>query len=264
MSPLVMSPSLVLFARLEPTIGVITLNDPDHLNAMSEAMADQFSALVEKVRKEAGLRALILTGAGRAFSAGGDLEMLERKRKLSGAENKRKMLEFYDSFLKILTLKVPVVAALNGAAIGAGLCLASACDMRVAATGSKLGFTFARLGLYPGMGATYFLPRVIGVARASELLMTAKVILAEEALAIGLVSKVVAADAIMESALGLAREIAECGPQAIRELVQGLREGSSTLKLALEREATCQSYDYAGKEFAEGIAAVREGRKAKF
>ncbi len=246
-------------------VGIITLNDPDSLNAMSEAMASDFRAVVETLRPKAkDLCALILTGAGRAFSAGGDLKMLDGKRALSGEANRLLMLGFYDSFLSLRDLGVPLIAAINGAAVGAGLCVASACDIRLAATGAKLGFTFVRLGLHPGMGATYFLPKVIGHAHAAELLLTGRVVEADYALRIGLVSRVVAPDQVLPEARAIAAELREGGPEAIRQLLESIRNPQATLDQALQREALCQAVNYGGEEFAEGVKAVMEKRKANF
>jgi len=246
-------------------VAVISFNDPESLNAMSETMATDFRAVVETLRPKAkDLSAIILTGAGRAFSAGGDLKMLDGKRAISGEANRLLMLGFYDSFLSLRELSVPLIAAINGAAVGAGLCVASACDMRIAATGAKLGFTFVRLGLHPGMGATYFLPRVIGHAHAAELLLTGRVIDADYALRIGLVSKVVAPDQVLAEAQLIAAELNEGGPEAIRQLLESIRTPQATLEQALQREALCQAVNYRGEEFAEGVKAVMEKRKANF
>jgi enoyl-CoA hydratase len=163
-----------------------------------------------------------------------------------------------------LDLEIPVIAAINGAAIGAGLCVASACDIRIAAQEAKLGFTFTRIGLHPGMGATYFLPRVVGAAVARELLLTGRVVEAGEALRIGLVSKVVPANDVLSAAVTIAKEILECGPLCTRQLLQSLRTPLHTPSEALQREALCQAVNYAGSEFAEGINAIREKRRAKF
>jgi enoyl-CoA hydratase/carnithine racemase len=255
----------VLFEILPKNIGKITLNDPDNLNAMGEDMAAEFRALVAQLQGESRkLRAIILTGAGRAFSAGGNLDMLEAKSRLSGEENRLKMLEFYHSFLGILKLGVPLIAAINGHAVGAGLCLASACDIRVGSDKAKLGFTFTRLGLHPGMGATYFLPRVIGRAAATELLLTGRLIDAEQARAIGLVSSVVSPDATIGEAERIAGEIGACGPESVRQVLETVRGGFAELEQHLEREALAQSVNYNSPEFKEGVRAAIEKRPAQF
>lgn len=255
--------SKVLFEELNQEIGKITLNDPDNLNAMGEDMADEFADLVSSLAKDVGnKRVLILTGAGRAFSAGGNLAMLEAKSELSQAENRRRMLKFYHSFLDILSLDLPVIAAINGHAIGAGLCVASACDLRIASEGAKLGFTFTRLGLHPGMGATFFLPRVVGEAAARELTLTGRVISAGQALELGLVSQVLPSEKVLESALAIAHEIIECGPLATGQLLRSLRPDKQQIEAALLREANAQAQNYSSAEFKEGVRATIEKRKA--
>ena len=153
---------------------------------------------------------------------------------------------------------------LTGAAVGAGLCVACACDFRVAADTTKLGFTFLKLGLHPGMGATYFVPRIVGRSMATELLVTGRVIAADEALRIGIVSRVVPAADVIKTARAIADEILTCGPEATKQLLQTMRGDSSELTAALEREAVCQSVNYSGAEFAEGVAAVKEKRSPRF
>lgn len=248
---------LVEYDEVADRIGLIRLNDPDKLNAMSEDMAVDFKNLIGKLKdKHQYLRALILTGSGRAFSAGGDLKMLESKTKLGGEENRLKMLAYYNSFLCIRDLQLPLIAAINGPAIGAGLCLASACDIRIASDKAKLGMTFAKLGLHPGMGATFLLPNIMGAARASEFMLTARVIDAAEALRVGLVSKVVTEQELMAEAKKIGDEVVSCGPEAIRQLLETLRSGMTSLDQALKREASVQSINYAGNEFKEGLKAV--------
>lgn len=257
--------TLVTFEEISPKVGLITLNDAQSLNAMSEKMAQEFKHLVQELSaKKNSFRALILTGAGRAFSAGGDLDMLERKTKLGAEDNKRLMIEFYNSFLCLRELSIPLLAAINGHAIGAGLCVASACDIRLASDKAKLGFTFTRLGLHPGMGATYFLPRVVGHAWAAELTLTGRVIDATEALRIGLVSRVVPEAAVLDEAKKIVQEILECGPLATSQLLQSMRNPTGDLNTQLEREADCQSVNYASAEFKEGLNATREKRKANW
>lgn len=257
--------ALVLFEDIQPSIGKITFNDPDALNAMGESMAREFSTLIETLRpKRKNYRALILTGAGRAFSAGGDLEMLEGKIKLSAEENYSRMIEFYNSFLKMHELEVPLIAAINGHAVGAGLCVACACDIRIASEKAKLGFTFTKLGLHPGMGATYFLPRILGVAMATELMITGRMVDAAEALKLGLVSKVCGEGEVMPAALALCDEIKDTGPLSISQLLSSVRSHARSLGECLDTEARAQSVNYASDEYAEGIRAIREKRKAKF
>lgn len=245
-------------------IATLTLDDQDNLNAMSEEMAQEFSTAVAILKNDATVRAVILTGAGKAFSAGGHLAMLESKRTKSGEANRLAMQAFYDSFLCILDLKVPLIAALNGAAIGAGLCLACACDVRVASVDAKLGFTFLKLGLHPGMGATFLVPRIVGRSVATELLLTSRVIDANEALRIGLVSRVCPKDAVIQEAHNVAHEMLACGPEASTQLLETMRSDISNLTNALTREALCQSINYAGLEFAEGLAAVKAKRSPNF
>ena len=247
----------------EPKIAQITLNDPDNLNAMSEGMAKEFRALFPIIEKESP-RAVILTGSGRAFSAGGDLKMLEAKTTLSAEENRLRMLEFYDSFLGMLKLNIPLIAAINGHAVGAGLCLASACDIRIASEGAKLGVTFTKLGLHPGMGATYLLPRLVGTSLARELMITGRMLSTEDALKVGLISKVVKGEDLMKTVLSVCAEIKTCGPLATSQVLESLRMESNDLTSALQREATCQSINYASSEFKEGVRAVIEKRAPNF
>ncbi len=253
----------VLLERKEK-LAVLKLNQPDSLNAMGEEMAQDFSSVVEELRKDPA-RVVIITGNGRAFSAGGDLEMLTKKQSLSHGENERLMLQYYNSFLKIRSLGVPLIAAINGHAIGAGLVVACSCDVRIGVRGSKLGFTFTKLGLHPGMGATYFVPKVIGSARAAEILLTARVVSADQAHHIGLLSEVCEkAEGVLPRAEEIAGEILGCGKLATAQLIKSLRGEEAELEAALSREAGFQAENYASDEFAEGISAIKEKRSPNF
>lgn len=249
---------LVLYSQGSDGVDQITFNDPDNLNAMGEDMAHEWSERVAQLANEKRrLRAIIISGAGRAFSAGGHLDMLDKKRLVPGEENRLRMLSFYHSFLGIRSLGVPLIAAINGHAVGAGLCLATACDIRIAAPEAKLGFTFTKLGLHPGMGATYFLRQVIGTSRATELLITGRLITADESLRIGLLSEVVSQGSVAERARVLASEILECGPESVRQVLESMRNEPQALEACLEREALCQSVNYASPEFADRITAAK-------
>jgi enoyl-CoA hydratase/carnithine racemase len=257
--------STVNLSYPNPHTAIITLDDQAQLNAMSEKMADDFTATVDSIRPKAdSLRAIILTGAGKAFSAGGDLQMLLGKTKLSAEENRQRMLKFYNSFLCILELQVPVIAAINGAAIGAGLCVACAADIRIASNNAKFGFTFTKLGLHPGMGATFFVPKVTSPSVASQLLLTGRIIDANEAFRVGLISEVTEPNTLIDSANKIVEELTNTGKESVRQLLLGLRDAPKTLAEALTRESNNQAINYAGSEFLEGVTATIEKRKAKF
>ncbi len=256
---------LVVRSDLGNGIVQILLNDAESRNAMSEQMADRFQQVVGEVAADRAVRAVVLTGAGKAFSGGGHLQMLQEKTKLSVERNRELMEQFYESFLSVRKIPVPVIAAINGHAMGAALCLALACDIRIAVTEAKLGLNFVHLGLHPGMGATYLVPRLVGPARAAELLFGGRVVGAEEAARIGLINEAVPASDFSARVESVARAIAQAGPQAVRELKRSLAEAEGqSLGACLKREAHCQSLDYVGSEFLEGISAALEKRAPKF
>lgn len=256
--------SLILTTIDEAGTATITLNDEQNLNAMSEAMAVAFKDAVQALRAHEGLRAVVLRGAGRSFSAGGHLEMLKAKQQKTERENHAGMLEFYNSFLSITSLNVPIVAAMHGAAVGAGLCVACAADIRIATDSTKLGFTFLKLGLHPGMGCTFFLPRIVGQARATELLATGRMISSTEALSMGLLSKVCSAEDLDSTVADTIKEIAHCGRLATSQLIETMRGDLLGLPEALDREAGCQAKNYKGAEFKEGLQAIIEKRSPSF
>ncbi len=257
--------SLVLTSWPKPGIATLTLNDPDSRNAMSERMADEFYAAIGDLGAKKDLRALIITGAGSAFSGGGHLDMLFEKTKLSRDENQSRMVDFYKKFLSVRECPVPVIAALNGHAVGAALGLALGCDIRVSSSATKLGMNFVHLGLHPGMGATFSLPYLIGYERAAELLFTGAIIPAEEAQKMGLLQHVVPPEAVLSKAQAIAETISSAGPVAVRQLKQSLLAPTrEALQSALKREAECQGENYVSAEFLEGITAAREKRKPQF
>lgn len=245
-------------------VATLTLSDPDRRNAMSLEMATEFRQTVNQLARRRDLRALILTGAGPAFSAGGDLNMLQQKAKLDPATNRADMLEFYESFLCLLKLPVPTIAAINGYAIGAGFCLALACEFRLAAAAAKLGLTFTRIGLHPGMGATLFLPRIAGAGVAHDLLISGRVVTANEAHQLRLVQQVVPDGELMAAANTLANSLLGAAPGAVSGLLKTLRPTAGELQSALEREAAEQARNYSSPEFREGLQAALEQRAPNF
>jgi enoyl-CoA hydratase/carnithine racemase len=256
---------LVELSELPGDILQITLNNPDHLNALTEQLAHDFLETVKGITlSKCAARALIIRGQGKAFSAGGDLKMLLGKIDLSPEENQQRMLQFYKSFLCVLELEFPVIAAINGTAVGAGLALACACDLRIASSTAKLGFGFIKLGLHPGLGSTFFVPRLIGHARSAELFLSNKIFDADYAAQIGLVNRVCSADSFESELQTFISDIAGSAPFASSQLVQTLRPLRKDYWPHLEREAYCQMMNYQHPEFKEGVTAMLEKRAADF
>jgi enoyl-CoA hydratase/carnithine racemase len=246
-------------------ICTLTLNQPEQLNAMNDIMAKDFREAINEIKTDPEPRVVIVTGAGRAFSAGGNLQMMSEDIGANPAIRKKEIFSFYKSFLSIRDLEIPTIAAINGHAIGAGACLPLACDIRLAASSSKMGFTFAKIGLHPGMGAEYFLTRIIGEARTFELLMTGDIITADEAYRIGLINHVTPLEELMNSVMELARKIAEMPVLPIRMLKESIPTAmKSNLTDTLHREATYQAICFMSSDIREGIDAVREKRAPHF
>ncbi len=249
------------------SVATITLNRPEKLNALTfdvyRELTDTFGALDE----ETDVRAVLLTGAGRAFSSGGDVD------EIIGALLGRpldELVEFTkltcDLVLAIRECKRPVIAALNGTVAGAGAVIAAACDVRIAAPSAKIAFLFTRVGLSGAdMGATWLLPRIIGLGHATRLLMTGEFIDAEEAARIGLYDRVVAQEAVVKEARLLAEKLAQGPSAALAVTKEALnREAGMDLRAALRYEAEIQAACMQSPNFAEAHAAFRGKRDPKF
>ncbi len=209
-------------------IGTITLNRPEKLNAYTTEMGEEVTATIRAWRGDDAVRAIILTGAGRGFCAGVDLEHLKAHQAGQNASKGPRLGE--EDFLKKLPLEMaefpkPLIAAVNGAAIGVGVTMILPCDVRIAADGAKLGLAFVKLGILPGLGSTHLLPRIVGRAKALELVMSARTISAAEALACGLVNKVVPGDQLLSEARALAALIAANPPHAVAAAKAALNYG---------------------------------------
>lgn len=251
-----------------PGLKLFTLNHPEKLNAMTEEMGDAVSQAVAtlNVLPPNELRAVVLTGAGRAFSAGGDLDFLQSRAVTDPTSNSQLMLAFYRRFLSIRNLSVPVIACINGPAIGAGLSFAMAADVRYTVHKAKLGFSFVGLGLHPGMGATHTVRAVAGEQVANRLLLSGEILSGEQAAATGLVSaSLPTASLCLETARALAEQITKQSPLAVRATLKTLRaQQDYGLESALQREADAQSQSYASADYKEGITALAERRLPVF
>lgn len=245
-------------------VATITLDDPARRNAMTPGLGDALRDAVAQVRADANVRAVVLTGAGGAFSGGGDLEMLRQLQGVTFMEARDFMLAFYGRYLSITELDVPTVAAVQGAAIGAGLCVALGCDLCVFDESAKLAVNFVQLGLHPGMGATYLLPRRAGAQRAAELLFTGRRFDGREAVAMGLGLEAVPAGEVLPRAQSLAAQIARNAPLAVRGIKEALGVDRAALRRALEHEAFRQAESYASADLTEGLAAASSRRTPAF
>lgn len=249
----------------EQGVATIRFNEPEKRNAMTVDMGEELIAAAGHVAAEPEARVLVLTGAGKAFSAGGDMNMIRKNTEKDILENQFGMKAFYSRFLKIRDVPIPTVASINGAAIGAGLCVALACDIRLAAEDALLAGNFTALGLHPGMGATWLLPRIVGMPMAAELLFSSRRIDGREAERIGLVNRALPASELADATQKLAREIAECAPIAVRLTKRSLlHAATNTLDEQLDVEASQQAITFGSEDVREGLKAVAEKRKPDF
>jgi len=254
----------VLVGR-EAGVVTLTLNRPDVRNAMNLELTDAFVAAVEGLGADPEVRAVVVTGAGSAFCSGGDLSWINPGPGASIPAMRDKMRAFYRKFLGVRDLDVPVIAAINGHAIGAGLCLAMACDIRLAAEDARLAAPFTRLGMHPGMAATYLLTRLVGTANAAEMLFTGRTIDGREAQRIGLVNRVVGANELLDTAATVAREIAANAPIPMGMTKRAIYLAErNDLETMLEYEGLAQPITMGTSDLLEGIAAVREKRAPRF
>ena len=256
----------ILF-EVKDDVAWITINRPEVMNAFREQTLDELINAVRSTREDPSLVAAVITGAGdRAFSAGGDLDWLRLRTRDTPSRNSKIMHDFYNKFLRVREIPIPVICALNGAAIGAGFCFAMACDIRIASEKAKLGFTFVGLGLHPGMGATHLIASIAGMEVAMRMLLTGDIVSGKEAKELRLVSQTTPdGESAQKAAMELAARIASQGPIAVRATVRSLRmKQDEGLDKALWREADAQSYGYSTEDCREGIEAVAEKRKPNF
>jgi len=246
------------------SIATITLNRPEKLNAFTGTMREDLLDALRACEEDADVRVVVITGAGRAFCAGGDVEFMSGLQKNGDVSSFRKLLDAgRDVILQIATMPKPVIAAVNGIAAGAGCNLALACDYRIASEQAKLSESFVRIGLHPDWGGTWFLPRLVGRSRALEILMSGRAVDATEALAIGMVDRV-AADLAAETEQ-LARTLAAAPPLALAGIKRAVHAAESNdLRAQMDLEAEHQLTCFQSKDGAEGLAAFFEKRAAVF
>lgn len=246
-------------------IAVVTLDLPERRNAMSGPMTESWVRLMGQLRTDEALAAVVVTGAGPAFCAGGDLGWIVGDPQASVIELRDRMLTFYRSWLAIRDLRVPTIAALNGSAIGAGFAIALACDIRYAAADARIGVPFTALGLHPGMATTWTLPEVAGPSVARDLLLTGRIVSGEDAVGLGLVSAAVPTADVLDVAVAAAERVAATAPVATRLTLEALRgRGGDDFEAALQWEALAQATTLATEDLHEGIAAAAAKRTPTF
>ena len=253
-----------IILQKEEGIATITLNRPDKLNSLTPKMLDELQAVTEELAQDDNVKVVVITGAGRAFCAGADLDhpIFDAT---NPADVKEMMQKFHQIPLNTRNMTKPVIASVNGAAVGAGCNYALACDIIVASEKARFGQVFVGIGLHSDCGGTYFLPRLVGVAKACELLFTGKIIDAKEAERIGLVNQVVAEDQLEAATKELALSLAKGPSLAINMIKTSIYQGlEMDLASALEREAAVQSICILTEDCKEGIRAFKEKRKPMF
>lgn len=241
----------------------LRLNRPERLNAITGELLDALTAALREAGDDDGVGAVILTGAGRAFCSGLDLKAAAEKG--TGIDVGRELAEHYTPAIKaIREIPKPVIAAVNGTAAGAGFSLTLPCDLRIAAESATFVMAFVRIGLIPDAASTYFLPRLVGPARAAELMMLGDSIAAQRAEEIGLVSRVVPDPELMPAARALAERLA-AGPRSLAYIKEALRlSPSNTLDEQLGVEERLQERAVATEDFVEGIGAFLQKRRPSF
>jgi 2-(1,2-epoxy-1,2-dihydrophenyl)acetyl-CoA isomerase len=252
-----------LRVEVDGPVATLTLDRPEALNALTVPVKVALREALESIAEDRAVRVVILTGAGRAFCAGQDLAERDDP---EAAPLDDELRERYNPIIRALrSMGQPVIAAVNGVAAGAGASLAFACDLRIAAEEARFVLAFGRIGLVPDSGATWFLPRLVGPAKAAELALVGEAVDAAEALRLGLVSRVVPGDRLLIEARAMADRIADGAPLAMALTKTALeRSMSIDLDEALDGEAKLQGIAGASADHAEGLAAFREKRGPRF
>jgi enoyl-CoA hydratase/carnithine racemase len=252
-----------LLYEADSAIATITLNRPSKLNAFTTRMGAEIVAAFRRADVDDDVRAIIFTGAGRAFCAGADIggfadDIKARETGRAQSESREGMLAF-PSLMR--TLRKPSVVAINGYAIGIGATMTLPCDIRIMAEEAKIGFVFARVGLMPELGSSYYLPRLVGVSRASEMMLTGRNYSGAECLAMGLVSQVATAAELMARARGLADEIIKGAPTSLALTRRAIQVGlGATLESAIEFEMFALEKCASSPEHKEYVSAFIEKR----
>jgi enoyl-CoA hydratase/carnithine racemase len=267
------TPSVILAVNHDHGFATITLNRPDRLNSLNNDLLESLVDTLDVVAADDSIRAVILTGAGRAFCSGADTDEMvggsgdgPHKPGPGGAEALRRGFKLARKvILGIYQMEKPVIAAINGSAVGAGFDLACACDMRVASNTARFMAAYIHVGLFPGYGGTWLYPRIFGTAKAAELMYTGNFMEVDEADRLGFLNSVVSEDDLINTAEKMARRVAAGPPIAIRLAKTMMRRGMSMdLETSLEMSAAVEAITLSSNDHAEGMVALREKRRPDF
>ncbi|MGE4652992.1 MAG: enoyl-CoA hydratase/isomerase family protein [Myxococcota bacterium] len=261
-----MSEPAVLY-EVHDHVATLTLNRPDNRNSMTPDVLAGLAEAVTAARDDAELRCLVVTGRGKSFCAGADFKQTPAPTDAKDGYQapQERSYAMYAPFLSLLEIEVPVIAAMQGHAIGGGLGLAVVCDLRVANREARYGANFVRLGLHPGMATTYLLPRLMGVPRAVEFLLTGRIVSGAEAAEAGLVHYAEAPDEVLARAMALAEEIRGAAPLAVRWTKRSIYQGLAwDPPGAARHEALVQSRSMETEDFREGVTALLGRREPDF
>jgi 2-(1,2-epoxy-1,2-dihydrophenyl)acetyl-CoA isomerase len=255
-----------IILTIEEPIATIRLNRPERLNAFGGPMRDEILDALDRIASDDSIRVAIVTGEGRGFSAGGDIHHLKQLRESGDEQGFREVLAKGQMITRRMrALTRPIIAAVNGPCAGAGFSFALGCDIRIASETAMFGPSFALIGLHPDWGGSWLIPRLVGSARASELIFTGSMISAREALEVGLVNRVVPDQQLMSSTAELAHKIAKNPPGVLRLAKESIyRSLTSDLETAFARENEVQVECFHSEDFLEGLTAFVEKRKPDF
>ncbi len=265
--------SVILDADRDTGIATITLNRPDRLNSLSHDLLQSLSTAISDVAIDESIRVVIITGSGRAFCAGADTDEMTggsgdgpHKSGPGGAEALRRGFELaHKVILGIYEMEKPVIAVINGTAVGAGFDLACACDIRIASDTARFMAAYIHVGLFPGYGGTWLYPRVLGSAKAAELMYTGNFLEIDEAKNLGFVNDVVSSEELFATANKMARQIANGPPIAIKLAKMMMRRGMNMdLESSLEMSAAVEAITLSSEDHVEGMAALRQKRRPEF
>ena len=264
-----MSEPAVVLSVADDGVALVELNRPERNNAMGRELLAAFADAVARVRTDRRVRVVVISGRGKHFCAGADLQdgfaAIAAEAGGGAAALRGAIRSLYEPFLSVLDIEVPTLAAVRGAAIGGGLGLALACDLRIAAEDARFQANFVRLGIHPGMGVSWFLPHLVGPQRAAELLFTGRLVDGDEAARLGILLEAHATADVMPRALDLARTIAANAPAALRLTKRTFYRGLGwDVRAGARAESTPQAITLGTADAAEGIKALLEKRDPKF